>query len=111
MPGLGSYREWVTILPVQLAAPDATGEEVESWPDPPADTTRHAARFDAAAGGETAAAPRQTFRTHTLRFRCEVPLTAADRVEIDGTTYGVTGAWRERAAEGRGFQTVATLVG
>lgn len=108
---IGSYREWVTILPVQLAAPDATGEEVESWPDPPAVTTRHAARFEAAAGGETATAQRQTFRTHTLRFRHEVPLTAADKVSIDGTTYGVTGAWRERDKDGRGFQTVATLVG
>lgn len=108
---IGEYREWVTLLPRQLAAPDATGEEVESWPDPPADTTRHAAKFEAAAGGETAQAQRQTFRTLTLRFRHEVPLTAADKVVIDGTTYAVTGAWRERAREGRGFQTVATLIG
>lgn len=111
MPGVGSYREWVTILPRTLANPDATGEEVESWPDPPADTTQHAARFDANSGGETTTTQRQTYRTLTLRFRHEVELTAVDKVRIDGTTYGVTGVWRERAAEHRGFQTLATLIG
>lgn len=111
MPSIGDYREWVTILPRTLAAPDATGEEVESWPDPPADTTRHAARFEVSAGGETAQAQRQTFNTFTIRFRGEVPLSAVDRVSIEGEVYTVTAVWSERSEIGRGWQTLASLVG
>lgn len=108
---IGDYREWVTILPRILASPDATGEEVESWPDPPADPTRHAARFEAVSGGETAQAQRQTYRNLTLRFRHEVPVEATDKLSIDDETYAVTGVWRERATEGRGFQTLASIIG
>ncbi|MES2208587.1 MAG: phage head closure protein [Chloroflexota bacterium] len=109
--GIGSYREWVTILPRTEAAADATGQRVESWPDPPADTTQHAARFEAVTGGETATAQRQTYTTRAIRFRHAVTLAAVDRVKIDGETYTVTGVWSERSEIGRGLQTLATLVG
>lgn len=110
---IGAYRDWAVILPRVLAAADGTGEEVESWPDPPADPTSHAAQIEGPGGGEQVGPPRQSFDGLRLRFRCVVDLAAVDRVKLQETddVYAVVGVWRDRAKEGRGWQTVADLAG
>lgn len=111
--GAGEYRERVVILTRELASPDATGEEAESWPTPqPLGTGEHWAKFDGAGAGETADAPRQSFGTVALRFRHAVTLKAVDRVRLkeDGRVFVVAGVRRERAPWG-GWQTACELVG
>lgn len=110
--GAGEYRERVVILTRVLAAADATGEEVESWPDPAEGEGEHWAKIEAPGSGETLDANRQSYTTMVLRFRHLVTLEAVDRVRLKatGAEYGVTGIHRERTAAG-GWQTVCSLVG
>ena len=111
----GSYRDWAVILPRSLAAADATGERVESWPDPPADATPHAGRIEAPGGSESgpAAPPRQSGKGLRLRLLCYAVLAATDHVRLvaTGEVYAVGGSWAERRADGRGWQTVCDLSG
>lgn len=110
---MDSYPERVVILTRTLAAADATGEEVQSFPDPDPGTGEHWARIETASGGETLDAPRYSYTSRTLRFRHEVPLTAVDMVRLKdtGAECIVSGVWRERKKDGWGWQTVCTIQG
>lgn len=113
MPGVGEYRDWVTVLPRSLAAVDGLGEEVESWPDPPAAGNTHAAKLEAPGGSEAVAAPdRQSAVALRVRFRHQVTLAAVDHVKLveTGEEFAVAGVWRERAGA-TGWQTVCNIVG
>lgn len=107
------YTERIVVLARTLAAADGVGEEVESWPDPDAGTNEHWAAIEASGGGESTDAPRQSYRTRTLRFRHEITLAAVDKVRFKATDedWIVTGVWSEPKVDGWGFQTVCTVVG
>lgn len=111
MTSIGEYRDWAVILPVVRAAADGTGEEVETWPDPPADPTEHAARLESPTGGEKTAPLRYSYPGGLLRFRCHVTVNAADQIRLveSGVTYSVVGVWLERSRDSRGWQTVCSL--
>lgn len=104
------FPERVAILPRVLLAPDPTGEEVETWPDP-TPAQEHWARIDSVSGsagdGELPRGGKETFR---LKFVHLVPLTANDRVRLKerGEVFAIIGAWRERVEGGRGFRTVCS---
>ena len=105
----GGYAELVLVLTRTLAAADGTGEEVESWPDPPSRTGRHWAKIEGPSGAETADATRASYDTLTVRFRHAVTIEAVDhfRLTENSAEYAVTGVSRERAPWG-GWQTVVT---
>lgn len=111
MPSIGEYRDLVSRYPRTLAAPDATGEEPESWaPASPAE--QHWARIESPTGDESSEPPRQAWRGMRLRFRHAVALEATDHVYLEeiGEEYAVKGVWRERAESG-GWQTVCAIGG
>lgn len=112
MPGVGEYRDRVTVLTRSLAAADSFGEQAESWPDPAAGTGKYWCRFEAPAGGEDPNVPRQSTNAGILRFRGVATIEAVDRVRIEATgeVYAVSGVWTERAEHG-GRQTVCSLTG
>lgn len=103
------YRDLIEVLPRTLAAADAGGEEVASWPDP-TPAQRHWARIESAGGSDSAAAPAGSGAGLQIRFRHLVTVAAVDRVRVreTGDVYGVTGVWRERDESG-GWQTLCTL--
>ncbi|HEY1191938.1 MAG TPA: hypothetical protein VGE74_30185 [Gemmata sp.] len=105
------YPDRIAILPRVLAAPDAPGEEVPSWPDPdPAQ--EHWARIEAPSGSETGDPPAGSSQSMVLRFRHVVTVAAVDHVRLKdtGDEFAVLGVWRERVTDGgRGFQTVALI--
>lgn len=109
MPKLGEYRDMVAILPRVLAAVDATGEEVESWPTP-SPVQENWARIESPGGTEASDTPKQSNSAMRLRFRHLVTLAAVDRVTLKETadTWAVVGVWRERSECG-GWQTVCSL--
>lgn len=109
MGRLRDYPDRIEILPRVLAAADATGEEVESWPDPNP-VQGHWARIESASGSDGADAPRGSGAGLQLRFRHTVTIAAVDRLRVKDSQeeYGVTGVWRERAEDG-GWQTVVSL--
>lgn len=103
------YRDRVAILPRVLASADATGEQVESWPDPnPAQ--EHWAEIETPNGSEASDTPKQSNNALRLRFRHLVTLAAVDRVRLKESddVWCVVGLWRERSECG-GWQTVALL--
>ena len=93
----GDYRLRILVLSRVLANPDATGEQQESWPDPPAGRGVYFASREGLTGGETIAqAVRQTTGTQKLRVRGRnLPIYATDRVRATvgqiTSTYHVTG--------------------
>lgn len=104
------FIERIQVLPRVLVTADATGEEVETWPDPDP-PQEHWARMDTVSGaagdGELPRGGKDTLR---LKFRHEIPLTPADRVRFKdrGTVYAIVGVWKERAPNGRGLRTVCS---
>lgn len=112
MAKIGEYRDRVVILTRTLAAADATGEEVESWPDPAAGTGEHWAKLEGPAAGETLDETRQSYQTITLRFRHEVTLAPVDMVRLkdQDTDWTVTAVWQERNESG-GWCTVCNAIG
>lgn len=112
MPGVGEYRDRVTVLTRSLAPADSFGQEVESWPVPTGGAGRYWAKIEAPAGGEDPNTPRRATAAATLRFRGAAVIEAVDRVRIEATgeVYAVAGVWHERAEHG-GRQTVCSLTG
>lgn len=106
-----TYPDRIAVLPRVLAAADATGEEVESWPDP-TPAQEHWARIDSFTGTADGELPRGADERLRLLFRHLVTLAAEDRVRLKdtGDVYSVVGVWRERHPSGRGWQTVCSLV-
>lgn len=104
------YQERVAVLPRVLAAADAPGEEVESWPDP-VPAQEHWAVIENPTGFEASDTPKQSNNAMQLRFRHQIPLAATDRVRLkdSGDVWCVVGVWRERCTDAPGWQTVCTL--
>jgi head-tail adaptor len=101
MPGIGRFVDRVTILTRTLAAADASGEEVESWPDPPPGTGRHAAELTQADSPDTRDnGLRQTGGAATIRIQGRPAVASVDRVrdEGSGTVYGIDSVRFDRPA-------------
>ncbi len=109
MAKLGDYRDMIQVFPRVLAAADAAGEEVESWPTPNP-VQEHWAKIEGPAGSEASDTPKQSNLFATIRFRHLVTIAPVDRVATKdtGDVYAVVGVWRERSECG-GWQTVCSL--
>lgn len=94
MAALGEYDTRLVFLPRSVAAADSFGEEVESWPDPPAVAVEWwAAEADPSAGEALVRAVQQTTGATTYRLPGDATgsLTTYDRVraKATGVTYSV----------------------
>lgn len=109
MPGIGEYRDRVTLLRRELADADDFGERAETWPEPEEEgSADYWTRVEQPAGDETGGAvPVESGRSLRVRFRSAVTLEPVDRFRVKATddVYAVAGAWRERNESG-GWQTV-----
>lgn len=106
---LGDYRDMIQVFPRVLAAADAAGEEVESWPTP-APVQEHWAQIESPSGAEESDTPKQSKLFATIRFRHLVTVAAVDRLATKetGSVYAIVGVWRERSECG-GWQTVCAV--
>lgn len=100
MTPTGQYRIRMSILPVVRAPQGANGEEVESWPDPPAGGERSyfAARDELSGGEEIVAGLRQSTGLMKLRIKGRsIPVTDSDRLKnkATGELFNITGVARE----------------
>lgn len=106
--GIGRHIQRITVLSRTLAAADGFGEEVESWPDPPAGTGRYWAAFAPAVSPDSRDnGLRQSGGAATARVQGLAVVTSADRVrdEGSGTVYAIDSVYFDRAA----WETVLTL--
>jgi hypothetical protein len=100
---LGEYDTRLVFLPRSVAAADTFGEEVESWPDPPATVVEWwAAEVEPTAGEALTRAVQQTTGAVTFRLQGDATgsLTTYDRVKtkVDAVTYAVDGIRYDRKA-------------
>ena len=102
MPALGQYRYRIVILSRVLAAKNASGEEVESWPDPPSGLNEYWAARDTQTAGETITQGlRQTTGSMKLRIKSPgtqgLPIYETDRLRLKttGVVYAIAGVTRE----------------
>ena len=103
MATLGEYDVRLVFLPRSVAAADAYGEEVESWPDPPSVTVEWwAAEAVGDAGEALVRAVQQTTGTKSFRLPGDATgsLTTYDRVrdKAAGVTYAVDAIRFDRRA-------------
>lgn len=103
---LGAHRRRLILCRQVLASPDATREEVATWPDPAWGTSEFWASVDSLTAGETIAQGlRQTEESQRLRVCRGFPGRAVDRVrdKRTGTLFDV------RAVSHEDFDTAITL--
>jgi hypothetical protein len=98
----GKFRHRIVILSRVLAPKNATGDEVESWPDPPAGQNEYWAARDTQTAGETIAdGLRQTTGAMKLRLKSPgtqgLPIYETDRrrMKVTGVVYAIAGVSRE----------------
>lgn len=109
MPSVGEYDTRLVFLPRSVAAADAFGEEVESWPDPPSVTVEWwAAEVDPSAGEALIRAVQQTTGATTFRLPGDATgaLTTYDRVraKVSAVVYSIDGIRFDRKT----WETVLT---
>ena len=106
---LGEYDTRLVFLPRVMVAADTYGEEVETFPDPPAVTVEWwAAEVDPSAGEALVRAVQQTTGATTFRLHGDATgsLTTYDRVKerVSETVYSIDGIRFDR----RAWETVLT---
>jgi hypothetical protein len=109
---LATYRDRVRVFARTLAAAGASGEQVESWPDPGNGVSEYWGRVERPDGSEQLEPPSQSWVVQQFRFRGRATVASTDRLYLKATglTYSIIGVWEDRAENGQ-WQTVCHLIG